>query len=106
MTGRRDTNGYFNGRFVRTGARKQNTGGWNDGYQMIVNSISRVASGVAYSQDPRFNQTGNSKVRIEDAEQERWERNTFDNELPVDGQAPTANNKSVRFDSYRAPRRP
>ena len=53
--------------------------------------------------------TGNSKVRIENGEDDYSVANTFDNQMGFNqtgGQAPTANGKSVRFDSYRAPRRP
>lgn len=111
INGRKDTYGYYHGKFV-TGYNARNDGWagwngqdptkWNNGYQTIVNSIQKVASGEMYSK------AHHSKVRIEDG-YGHSQANTFDNEMDWDhtrGQAPPANGKSVRFDGYRAPRRP
>lgn len=125
MTGRRDANGYHHGRFLTAknarngqfGSFNRNGGGvmpkWNEGYQMIANSIQKVASGMSYSQSQRqLAETRNSKVRIQDGHDDKWETNTFDNEMPYDqmqhsrGAGPSVNSKSVRFNGYNAPRRP
>lgn len=44
-SGRRDTNGYFGGRFITAQEAKDNGVKWTPGMQMIADSINRVATG-------------------------------------------------------------
>jgi len=80
--GRRDNLGFFSGRFKTAEQARKEAAGWKSGYQMIANSIAKVASGQAYDEGEFVHE----------------------DDCPEMGQ--TFNNTRVRFEDYHAPRRP
>lgn len=101
ITGRRDTNGYFGGRFITAQEANDNGVNWTPGLQMIADSISKVAQGQSYGQNLRHSTQEPTMVRFEDAEENQYAPMQKNN-----GLRNSARNENVTGRSYYGPSRP